>query len=103
MLGQAAIFLVIVVTGKSSFTFTMDEATDWLRERRVREAQELQGEKKWPEAKSAFDALAREIPDDARTFYGRGVANRNLGDLDAALADFRQVIVLDPTHYPSYV
>jgi tetratricopeptide (TPR) repeat protein len=103
VLGQSAIFLVVVITGRASFTITFDEAHDWLRERRVREAQELHREKKWPAAKSAFDALAREIPHDARTFYGRGVANRNLGDLDAALADFRQVIALDPAHYPSYV
>lgn len=101
--GQAAILALVVTTGRTSFTFTWDEAADWLRERRVRNAQDLHREKKWPEAKAAFDELAVEIPHDARAFYGRGVANRNLGNPDAALADFRQVIALDPSHYPSYV
>jgi len=101
--GQAAVVAVVLATGKSSFTVTWNDVADWLLERRVRNAQDLHREKKWPEAKAAFDELAREIPHDARTFYGRGVANRNLGNPDAALADFRQVIALDPSHYPSYV
>lgn len=100
---QAALILFAVFSGRTTLVITWAEVYEWWSEHRYEKAVELQREGKWSEAVAAFDKLAETAPGDARILYGRGVANRSLGNRDAALADFRRVIAIEPGHYPTYV
>jgi hypothetical protein len=55
-------------------------------------------QKKWSEARTAFDralAARSDLPD---TFYLRGVAAFEMGDDSAAIADFQHVVRINPKH-----
>jgi tetratricopeptide (TPR) repeat protein len=51
------------------------------------------------EALKLYDELLLETETDADLHYGRGVAHWKLGHTDAALADFRRTLELQPRHY----
>jgi len=51
----------------------------------------------YTEAKEAYDqALERSPADPAKSYYGRAIANEELGDVRAAYEDYRQASHLDP-------
>ncbi len=51
----------------------------------------------YAEAKAAYDqALERNPVDPAKSYYGRAIANEELGDVRAAYQDYRQASQLDP-------
>jgi tetratricopeptide (TPR) repeat protein len=50
----------------------------------------------------AYDQAIRFSPSDAAAHNNRGVAQSEIGDFAAALADFDQAMALDPTAAPAY-
>ncbi len=50
----------------------------------------------------AWNAYLAARPEDARGWYQRGMAHRNLGAIDKALRDFTQVTQIDPGHFDAY-
>jgi hypothetical protein len=55
-------------------------------------------EKKYAEARKAFDAALASRTDSVHPFYFRGVAAFELRDYAAAIADLRHVVGIDPKH-----
>jgi hypothetical protein len=55
-------------------------------------------EKKWAEAKEAFDHALSSRTDSVHTFYFRGVAEFELGDNEAAIRDLQHVVSIEPKH-----
>lgn len=47
------------------------------------------------DAKDTFDGLAKELPNDPRLFYFRGLAQHALGDAEAAKSDFARGVRLE--------
>lgn len=58
----------------------------------------LAEEKKWREAREAFDRALASRTDSLHPFYWRGVAAFELGDEPAAIEDFRHVVKVDPKY-----
>jgi tetratricopeptide (TPR) repeat protein len=54
-----------------------------------------------PEALQAFGRALAIAPERASAAYNRGVALRALGQREAAEADFRRALELDPGHGPA--
>jgi hypothetical protein len=55
-------------------------------------------QKKWAEARDAFDHALAQRTDSLHTFYFRGVAEFELGDNEAAIRDLEHVVKIDPKH-----
>jgi len=55
-------------------------------------------EKRWSEAREAFDHALSSRNDSIHTFYFRGVAEFELGDFEAAIRDLQHVVNVDPKH-----
>jgi hypothetical protein len=55
-------------------------------------------QKKWPEAREAFDKAIAARSDSLDSFYWRGVAAFEVGDDEAALRDLRQVVKVNPKY-----
>ena len=55
-------------------------------------------EKKWSEARDAFDHALSSRTDSVHTFYFRGVAEFELGDFEAAIRDLQHVVKIEPKH-----
>ena len=55
-------------------------------------------EKKWAEAKDAFDHALQSRTDSVHTFYFRGVAEFELGENEAAMRDLQHVVNIEPKH-----
>jgi hypothetical protein len=55
-------------------------------------------EKKYAEAREAFDHALAQRTDSVHTFYFRGVAEFELGDYAAAMRDLQHVVSIDPKH-----
>ncbi|HJW95732.1 MAG TPA: tetratricopeptide repeat protein [Thermoanaerobaculia bacterium] len=55
-------------------------------------------EKKWSEARTAFDHALQSRTDSVHTFYFRGVAEFELGQFDAAILDLQRVVSVEPKH-----
>ena len=55
-------------------------------------------EKKYSEARQAFDRALSSRADAVHPFYFRGVASFELGDFDAAIRDLQHVVDVDPKH-----
>lgn len=55
-------------------------------------------QKKWAEAREAFDHALSQRTDSLHTFYFRGVAEFELGDNEAAIRDLEHVVKTDPKH-----
>ena len=49
-----------------------------------------------------FDRIIALAPDSANSYFFRGVAYADLGDLARAIQDFDKTIQLDPDHAPAY-
>jgi tetratricopeptide (TPR) repeat protein len=64
----------------------------------------LHRQKAFAAARTAFQRAARAAPtldDRVRARFNAGTAAAGSGDLDAALRDYRQVLLMDPTHTPA--
>ena len=55
-------------------------------------------ERKYAEAREAFDHALSQRTDSIHTFYFRGVAEFELGDYAAAMRDLQHVVSIDPKH-----
>jgi hypothetical protein len=55
-------------------------------------------QKKWSEARAAFDRAIAARSDLADTFYWRGVSAFEMGDDAAAIPDFQHVVGIDPKY-----
>ncbi len=55
-------------------------------------------EKKYAEARAAFDHALESRTDSIHPFYFRGITAFELGDDDAAIRDFQHVVNADPKH-----
>ncbi|MHC1480355.1 tetratricopeptide repeat protein [Frateuria aurantia] len=51
---------------------------------------------RYPEAVAAYTAALGYSPDDSGLLYDRGIAHASAGQVDASIADFRQVLRLKP-------
>lgn len=58
----------------------------------------LMQQKKWAEARDAFDRSIAARADSLHAFYWRGAVAFELGDDEAALRDFQYVVKTDPKH-----
>ena len=59
---------------------------------RLNYARALTGEKRYAEARSEFDSLRREFPDNLDVLYAVGVLSMQLGDFDAAVPSFQALL-----------
>ncbi len=55
-------------------------------------------ERRYAEARDAFDHALASRTDSIHPFYFRGIAAFELGDTDAAIRDFQRVVDADPRH-----
>lgn len=58
----------------------------------------LLDEKRYSEAREAFDHALSSRTDSVHTFYFRGVASFELGDFEAAIRDLQHVVSIEPKH-----
>jgi hypothetical protein len=58
----------------------------------------LMEEKRYAEARTAFDRALAQRTDSLHPFYLRGVAAFELGDFEAAACDLRHVVDIEPKH-----
>ena len=64
----------------------------------------LHRQKQFSAARTAFERAARSAPsldERARARFNAATAAAGLGNLQAALRDYRQVLLMDPTHTPA--
>jgi tetratricopeptide (TPR) repeat protein len=64
----------------------------------------LHRQKQFSAARSAFERAARAAPsldERVRARFNAGTAAAGLGNLRAALRDYREVLLMDPTHAPA--
>jgi tetratricopeptide (TPR) repeat protein len=64
----------------------------------------LHRQKQFAAARTAFSRAARAAPnldERARARFNAATAAAGLGNLEAALRDYRQVLLMDPTHTPA--
>lgn len=53
-------------------------------------------EQNYPRAEAAFSRALQVVPDDPGLLYGRGMAYAQAGQIDEAVADFRQILEIKP-------